>query len=76
MHVMELPCHAHPAGDAHNVTCMRHMRPNRSELLIGDSQDGQAAHWSVNRSILPPLRSTLRSWLYLHLKPLVHLPCR
>lgn len=33
-------------------------------------------HLSVNRSALCVLRSTDRSWLNLHLKPLVHWPWR
>lgn len=35
-----------------------------------------SVRWSVKRSILALFRSTLRSWLYLHLKPLVHWPAR
>ena len=35
----------------------------------------RAARLSEKMSILPPLRSTLRSCEYLHLKPLVHWPC-
>lgn len=50
--------------------CFLHFEEN------GVTELKKGAHWSVNRSILPPLRSTSRSWLYLHLKPLVHLPCR